>query len=150
MKRSTARLLIALAIGALACLPLAAQDWGYTVFERTPGERALKLSGILVDADTAYLQLYHDGKVLHDGVILRTWDITLGTEDYYIVKFTDARGREKYLYIVELSDNLTEFYLPLEIDFARGGNLLLLKQSDGKPHYQEFDVGLSRKRHAHP
>lgn len=123
-----------------------AQDFSYTTFERTEGQRTLKLTGILVGVDSAYLQLYHDGDALLETVVVNTWDLTLGTFDYYVAVFTDQRGREKRIYIIELSDDLVEFYPPVEVDFDRRGNLLLLKQSDGKPHWQEFDTGLSRKR----
>lgn len=123
-----------------------AQDFTYTTFERAEGQRTLKLTGILVGTDSAYLQLYHDGDALLETVVVNTWDLTLGTFDYYVAVFTDGRGREKRIYIIELSDDLVEFYPPVEVDFDRRGNLLLLKQSDGKPHWQEFDTGLSRKR----
>ena len=138
----------------LLCLPLLltvpdsaiAQDFTRTLSQKAEGERSLVLNGIFSGADSVYVQVYHDGEELTSSVELGTFSLTLGTYDYYVVKFTDAQRRVKRLYIVELSDDMVEFFPPLEVDFDRVGNILLLKQSTGKPDWQEFDVGMSRKR----
>ncbi len=127
---------------------LSAQDWTRTESTRTYGERRLVLQGTFADADTALVQVYHDGDELHSEVYARTWSLTLGGQDQYWIKFTDGQGRVKRIAIHELSDDLVEFYPVIEVDFERIGNLVLIKQSTGKPDWQEFDVGLSRKRNA--
>ncbi len=127
-------------------LPLAAQDFTRTLAQRTTGERTLQLGGLFQGADTVLVQVYHDGRELSAEPQVGTFSLTLGEFDYYVVKFTDGQRRVKRLYIVELSDDMVEFYPPLEIDFDRVGNMLLLKRSTGKPDWQEFDVGLSRIR----
>ena len=134
------------AVMSLAAMAASCQDFARTVNQRVEGERSLQLTGMLTGADTAYLQVYHDGDELYSASVFRTWSLPLGEQDYYVIKFTDGRRRVKYLYIMELSDDLVEFYPPIEIDFDRTGNLVLLKQSTGKPDWQEFDVGMSRKR----
>jgi|GEM_PF-6799824 hypothetical protein len=131
----------------LVATPLCAQDWTRTMVERKPGERKLVLTGILTGADTAYLQVYHDGDELLDEVVAGTWHLELGAYTTYELKFTDMLGRVKRLSVHELSDDMVEFYPPLEVDFDRQGNLVLLKPSNGKPDWLEYDVGLSRKRH---
>lgn len=122
-----------------------AQDWTRTTAERVPGERRLVLAGTIAGADSAYLQVYHDGKELYAEPIGRTWMLELGAYSYYSIKFTDPTGQIKRLYVHELSDDMVEFYPPMEVDFLRTGNLVLVKTSTGKPDWQEFDVGLSRK-----
>jgi hypothetical protein len=140
------RIAVAFGVGMLLCLPLAAQDYTRTLSQKQTNERSLLLTGLFSGADSVYVQVYHDGEELTSSVEIGTFTLTLGTFDYYVVKFTDARRRTKRLYIVELSDDMVEFFPPLEIDFDRTGNILLLKQSTGKPDWQEFDVGMSRKR----
>lgn len=125
---------------------LPAQDRTRTLSDRRPGVRNFVLTGTFQDADTAYLQLYHDGRELHAEVYTHTFSLTLGEHDWYMVKLTDTRGRVKRIAIHEISDDMVEFYLPVEVDFGRAGNLVLIKQSVGKPDWMEFDVGLSRKR----
>jgi hypothetical protein len=140
------RIAVAFGVGMLLCLPLAAQDYARTLSQKAEGERSLLLTGLFSGADSVYVQVYHDGEELTSSVEFGTFTLTLGTFDYYVVKFTDARRRVKRLYIMELSDDMVEFFPPIEIDFDRTGNILLLKQSTGKPDWQEFDVGMSRKR----
>lgn len=140
VRRALLPVLLLLSAGAHA------QDWTRTTAARTEGERRLVLQGTLVGADTALLQVYHDGDELHSDVYVRTWSLTLGAEDQYWIKFTDGRGRVKRIALHELSDDMVEFYPPIEVDFDRAGNMVLLKQSTGKPDWQEFDVGLSRQR----
>jgi hypothetical protein len=140
------RIAVAFGVGVLLCLPLAAQDYTRTLSQKQTNERSLLLTGLFSGADSVYVQVYHDGEELTSSVEFGTFTLTLGTFDYYVVKFTDARRRVKRLYIMELSDDMVEFFPPLEIDFDRTGNILLLKQSTGKPDWQEFDVGMSRKR----
>jgi hypothetical protein len=133
---------------ALLLLPGLApgQDLTRTVSERRPGVRSLTLSGIFTGSDTAYMQVYHDGEELHSDVYVGTWTITLGACQWYMIKFTDGKGRVKRLAVHELSDDMVEFFPPIEIDFDREGNMVLIKQSHGKPDWVEYDVGLSRKR----
>lgn len=138
--------LVALVLSLTVLASAAAQDHTRTLAQRTEAERSLVLHGLFQGADTALVQVYHDGEELMAEPFVGTWNLTLGAYEHYVVKFTDARRRVKRLYIVELSDDLIEFYPPVEIDFDRVGNLLLLKQSTGKPDWQEFDVGLSRQR----
>lgn len=118
-----------------------------TETEHTPGVRALHLTGMVHDADSVYLQVYHDGEAVYDEVFGTTFSVTLQSYDDYVLTFTDARGRVKRVSIHELSDDLIEFYPPLEIDFNRVGNLVLVKPSCGKPGFEEIDVGMSRERH---
>lgn len=128
-------------------LPVAfGQDMTRTLSQRTQGERTLQLTGLFQGADTVLVQVYHDGEVLSDQVAVRTFSLTLGTFDYYVIKFTTADRRTKRVYILELSDDMVEFYPPIEVDFDRTGNLVLIKQSSGKPDWLEYDVGMSRKR----
>ena len=138
------KLLIALVL--LLPVTIAAQDITRTVNERKPGARTLVLGGIFTGSDSAYVQVYHDGKELFSDFFVGTWTFTLGTHDWYMIKFTDARGRVKRIAIHELSDDMVEFYPPVEIDFDRMGNMVLIKQSHGKPDWLEFDVGMSRRR----
>jgi hypothetical protein len=141
------RVLLFLALcTAATCTTLYGQDYTRTLSQKAEGERSLVINGLFSGADSVYVQVYHDGEELTSSVEFGTFTLTLGTFDYYVVKFTDARRRVKRLYIVELSDDMVEFFPPLEIDFDRTGNILLLKQSTGKPDWQEFDVGMSRKR----
>lgn len=128
-----------------ASLEMPAQDWTRTTAERVEGERRLMLTGTIAGADSAYLQVYHDGEELYDAVIGRTWSLELGAYAEYTIKFTDGAGNVKRLAIHELSDDLVEFYPPMEVDFLRTGNMVLIKQSTGKPDWMEFDVGLSRR-----
>lgn len=121
------------------------QDWTRTTTQRAEGERKLVITGVFTGADTVLIQIYHDGKELHSDVYAGTFMLEFGTYRYYVVKFTDAQLRVKYLYILELSDDLVEFYPPVEIDFDRQGNMALIKPTNQKPDWQEFDVGLGRK-----
>jgi hypothetical protein len=123
-----------------------AQDMARTLSERRPGQRSLTLTGMFSGCDSAYVQLYHDGRELHADMYVGTFSITLSQHDYYNIKFTDTHGRVKRIAVHELSDGMVEFYIPLEIDFEREGNLVLLKQSHGKPDWMEYDVGMSRPR----
>lgn len=125
-----------------------AQDPTRTVSERKPGQRTLVLNGTFVGADSAYGQVYHDGKEVLADYFVGTWALTFGTYDYYHIKFTDAKGRIKRISIHELSDDMVEFYPPIEVDFERMGNLVIIKQSHGKPDWIEYDVGMSRPRKA--
>lgn len=141
-----------------ACLPLllclalqvGAQTPIITDTERREGERALHLNGLFSGADTVYMQVYHDGDLLHDTVCINTWQVALHTHDYYILKFTDRWQRTKRIHFVELSDDQLEFFPPIEIDFDARGNAVYIKQRDRKPDWIEYDVGLSRKRDAEP
>ena len=146
MYRYLLLLVLLLALAAAFTAPLFAQDYIRTINERTEGQRCLVLNGIFSGADSAYVQVYHDADELTSSVEVNTFSLTLGTYDHYIIKFTDQQRRVKYVYLIELSDNLTEFIPPIEVDFDRTGNIVLLKQSTGKPDFQEFDVGMSRKR----
>lgn len=137
-------LLFALLLPAL----LPAQDLTRTVSERKPGQRSLVLSGTFVGADSAYAQVYHDGKEVYADTFVGTWHFTFGTHDHYQIKFTDTEGRVKRIAIHELSDDMVEFYPPIEVDFERLGNIVLIKQSHGKPDWVEYDVGMSRPRKA--
>lgn len=134
-----------LIIALLATCTASAQDWTRTTAERVEGERKLVLTGTFTGADSAYVQVYHDGKELFADVFFRTWTLTLGEYTSYNLKFTDTAGAVKRLAIHELSDDMVEFYPPMEIDFLRTGNMVLIKPSTGKPDWMEFDVGLSRK-----
>lgn len=125
---------------------LYAQDVARTVSDRRPGQRSLTLTGIFSGSDSAYVQLYHDGKELHAAMYVHTFTITLSEHDYYNLKFTDTKGRVKRIAIHELSDDMVEFYIPFEVDFDREGNVVLIKQSHGKPDWIEYDVGMSRPR----
>lgn len=127
---------------------VSAQDWTRTTTSRTYGVRQFVLNGTFTGSDTALVQVYHDGLELHSEPHARTFSLTLGEHDQYWVKFTDGKGRVKRIALHELSDDMVEFYPPIEVDFERAGNLVLIKQSTGKPDWQEFDVGLSRKRKA--
>lgn len=133
---------------ALLLLPglLPAQDLTRTVSERRPGERGLYLTGVFSGSDSAYVQVYHDGRELLAEVMVHTWHLQLGGQEWYMVKFTDTRGRVKRLAVHELSDDLLEWYPPIEIDFDREGSLVLVKQSHGKPDWVEYDVGMSKRR----
>lgn len=139
------RLLKLMAMVALL-LPMAlpAQTTVETLSERTPGQRQLVLAGILSGSDSAYVQVYHDGEELMADVFVTTWTLTLASFDWYVIKFTDGRHRVKLLFVAELSDDLTEFYPPIEIDFDREGDLALIKKSHRKPQWLEIDVGMSR------
>lgn len=130
---------------SLAPMAANAQDWTRTTADRAEGERRLVLSGTIAGADSAYLQVYHDGDELYENVIGRTWMLELGAHADYGLKFTDGQGRVKRIALHELSDDMVEFYPPIEVDFDRVGNLVLIKQSTGKPDWQEFDVGMSKK-----
>ena len=121
-----------------------------TEAEHTPGERSLQLQGFFRDADTVLVQVYHDGKELYSEPHTTTWNIALSNHHYYVIKFTDQRQRVKRIYLVELSDNQVEFLPPIEVDFSVGGNVLYLKQRDGKLDWQEFDVGMSRQQRTEP
>lgn len=133
-------LLLALLV---ACTPT--QRTVLTETQHAPGQRALHLSGLFQDADSVYVQVYSDGQPVGEDVFVGTFQLTLSAYDDYVIVFTDARGRVKRVSIHELSDDLIEFYPPLEIDFGRTGNLVLIKQSTGKPDFQEIDVGMSRQ-----
>lgn len=122
-----------------------AQDWTRTTTQRAEGERKFVVTGVFTGADTVLVQVYHDGKELHSEAYAGTFMLEFGTYRYYVVKFTDVLLRVKYLYILELSDDLIEFYPPIEIDFERQGNMALIKPTNQKPDWQEFDVGLGRK-----
>ena len=137
-------LLLSIALFAL-CMEAMGQDYTRTLCEKTAGQRSLVLQGIFQSADSVYVQVYHDGLELNSSMEVGTFTMTLGTYDYYVLKFTDIDHRTKRIYIMELSDDMIEFYPPVEIDFDRTGNIVLLKQSTGKPDWQEFDVGMSRK-----
>jgi hypothetical protein len=115
-----------------------------TEVEHRNGERQLNLQGFFRDTDTAYVQVYHDGELVHEEVRIYTWALSLGTYENYTIKFTDQFHRVKRLYVIELSDNQIEFVPPIELDFGTAGNLVLLKQRDGKPDFLLFDVGMSR------
>lgn len=139
----------ALLLAGLLCAGmLPAQDLTRTVSERKPGQRTLVLSGIFAGSDSAYAQVYHDGREIFADMFIGTWNFTLGGQDYYNIKFTDSQGRVKRIAVHELSDDLVEFYPPIEVDFDRLGNIVLIKQSHGKPDWMEYDVGLSRPRKA--
>jgi hypothetical protein len=125
-----------------------AQDIARTVSERKPGARALVLNGSFAGSDSAYVQVYHDGKEIFADFFVGTWTLTFSSHDYYNIKFTDSKGRVKRIAIHELSDDLIEFYPPIEVDFDRLGNIVLIKQSQGKPDWIEYDVGMSRPRKA--
>lgn len=140
MRTLTTSLFLLLATMAGAQVPV------FTESERAPGRRALQLHGFFQDADSAYMQVYHDGEAIYDEVFGNTFQVTLQSYDDYTITFTDARQRVKRISIHELSDDMIEFYPPLEIDFSREGNLVLIKASNGKPDFLEFDVGMSRKR----
>jgi hypothetical protein len=134
----------------LLLLPLcaAAQDPTRSVSERRMGQRTLVLTGSFAGNDSAYAQVYHDGREIFADMFVATFSFTLGTHDYYNIKFTDSKGRIKRIAIHELSDDMIEFYVPIEVDFDRLGNIVLIKQSHGKPDWIEFDVGMSRPRKA--
>lgn len=127
-----------------------AQTLILTEAEHRDGVRALNLHGFFRDADTVLVQVYHDSDVLYEEVHVRTWSITLSSFHYYVLKFSDGFGRVKRIYIAELSDNQIEFFPPIEIDFDTPGNVLYLKQRDGKLDWQEFDVGMSRSTRTEP
>lgn len=126
-------------------LSLSAQELLISPSVQKASERALQIGGYFTGEDSAYVQVYHDGKELKEEFRVHTWELSLGMYEHYVIKFTDPQGRVKRLYIIELSDDLLEFVVPLEIDFDVVGNLLLVKQRDGKPDFLEFDVGMSRK-----
>jgi len=109
------------------------------------GTRSLELRGLFVGADTVLVQVYHDSDVLYEDVRTHTWSLTLGTYDWYSIKFTAQGGSEKYLHIHELCDGAIEYVPEIVIDFNRTGNLILYKPSDGKPDFLQLDVGLSRR-----
>jgi hypothetical protein len=134
----------------LLLLPLCAtaQDPTRAVSERRMGQRTLVLTGSFAGSDSAYAQVYHDGREIFADMFVGTFSFTLGTHDYYNIKFTDGKGRIKRIAIHELSDDMIEFYVPIEVDFDRLGNIVLIKQSHGKPDWIEFDVGMSRPRKA--
>lgn len=137
-------LLFLLLIGG--CSQLApAQTLILTEAQHIKNERALTITGLFFDADTVLAQIYHDSDVVHEEVCINTFSFTLSQYHYYVLKFTDAQLRVKRIYIIELSDNQLEFMPPIEIDFSTTGNILYLKQRDGKLDFQEFDVGMSRK-----
>lgn len=132
----------------LCLLPLAssAQTLILTEAQAHKGERSLSITGSFVDADTALVQVYHDGDLVAEEIRLYTWAFELTSFDYYVLKFTDAKKRVKRLYIMELSDDQLEFVPPIEIDFGVVGNLVLLKQRDRKLDFLQFDVGMSRRQ----
>lgn len=125
-----------------------AQDITYTIYDRTPdfSSRRLNISGTFIGADTVYIQVYHEGNEITSDVAIMTFSITLGEFTTYLIKFTDSNHRVKTVAIHELGDGLIEFYPPLEIDFNRVGNLLLIKPSARKPYYIEYDVGMGRSK----
>ncbi len=123
-----------------------AQERTYTEPQRMVGERSLVLTGSFQGTDTALVQVYHDGMELSAEPFVRTWALTLGTYEYYVVKFSTSDHRVKRLYIMELGDDMVEFYPPIDVDFDVAGNLVIIKQRTGKANWQEFDVGMSRKR----
>ena len=139
---------------AIACFLVAttctAQTLIITEAEHRDGQRALNLHGFFRDTDTVLVQVYHDSDVLYEEVAIRTWAITFSSFHYYVLKFTDVEQRVKRIYIMELSDNQIEFMPPIEIDFDTPGNVLYLKQRDGKLDWQEFDVGMSRSTRTEP
>lgn len=133
----------------LLCLPLLSHAQGTPILTETypspDGSRTLDMRGLFENADTVLVQVYHDGDLIHEDVRIYTWAITLGEYQYYTLKFTDEKHRVKYLYIIELGDNVIEYVGEIIINFKREGNLLLLKPSDGKPDFMQIDVGLSRQ-----
>lgn len=139
----------ALLAAALLLATLARPQFIPVITEQEPspdGTSTLHLQGFFREADSVYVQVYHDSDVITEEVRFYTWALTLGTYPWYCIKFTDARGRVKYLWVLELSSAHIEFVPPIEIDFGRNGDLLLVKQSDGKPDFLMIDVGLGRKR----
>lgn len=110
------------------------------------GGRTLELRGLFAGADTVLVQVYHDSDLLAEEVRIYTWALALGTHDWYVIKFTAAGHRVKYLYILELADGVIEYVPEITIDFDREANLLLLKPASGKPDFLQYDVGLARKR----
>lgn len=136
-------LFIVLLAGCAQMAP--AQTLVLTEAQHSTGDRALTITGLFHDADTVLVQIYHDSDVVHEEVCINTFSFTLGQYHHYVLKFTDAQLRVKRIYIVELSDNQLEWLPPIEIDFSTTGNVLYLKQRDGKLDFQEFDVGMSRK-----
>lgn len=140
------KLLPALLLPLLLAACTHAQDITRTTTERIHGRRELMMTGLFVDADTVLVQVYHDGKELLSEPFTNTFSLALGTFTSYEIKFTDTRHRVKRLSLHELSDDMLEFYPPIEVDFSRQGNMVLIKQSNGKPDWIEFDVGLGRKR----
>lgn len=115
------------------------------VYPSPDGTSTLELRGLFHDADTVLVQVYHDSDVITEEVRIYTWAIALGQYPWYVLKFTADHQRVKYLYIFELNSSGIEYVPEITIDFAREGNLLLYKPSDGKPDFLQFDVGLSRK-----
>lgn len=128
-----------------ACVPT--QRMLLTDTQHRPGERSLVLTGLLQDADSAYIQVYHDGQEVGDQHAVGSFTLTLGAHTYYLIKLTDPHGRVKRIALHELSDDMIEFLPPIEVDFGTTGNLVLIKQRDGKPDWLEIDVGMSRREH---
>lgn len=136
----------------LGLLPLVApaQDWTWTEtkWERVdrPEDRRLVLSGKYVDADTVLVQIYHDGEeTVEPTITYGIFTITLSEFDSYDIKFTDTQKRVKRITVRELGDRMIEFYPPMEIDFDRIGNYVLIKPDAKLPDYAELDVGVNRK-----
>lgn len=136
----------------LCLLPMVAfgQDWTWTEtkWERVerPEDRRLVLTGKYFDADTVLVQIYHDGEATVEPTpTYGIFTITLSEFDSYDIKFTDTRGRIKRITIRELGDRMIEFYPPMEIDFDRVGNYVLIKPDAKLPNYAELDVGVNRK-----
>lgn len=116
------------------------------VADRRPGERSLMITGMLTGADSAYLQVYHDEMELHADIYVHTFSITLGTYDWYMLRFTDPDGRVKRVAIHGISDDMVQFLPPIEVDFDREGDLVLVQPSARKPMWLELDTRLSRRR----
>lgn len=141
MRTCLAALLLCLATLAGAQAPPILTDQ----YPSPDGSRTLELRGLFAGADTVLVQVYHDSDLLAEEVRIYTWALALGTHDWYVVKFTDGQRRVKYLYILELADEVIEYVPEITIDFDRRANLLLLKPASGKPDFLQFDVGLARK-----
>ncbi len=122
-------------------------EWTETKWERCNyGEERLFLTGKFLDADTVYIQVYHDGENAVDPIVAYgTFHMELGEFAQYEIVFTDTYNREKRISIHELGDRLIEWYPPMEIDFDRLGNYILIKPDAKLPQYAEIHVGMSRK-----
>lgn len=129
----------------LATTVASAQTLILTEARHAPGQRILMVNGSFLDADSVYLQVYHDGDELYSEPVYVTWQLTLGEFEHYDLKFTDEQGRVKRISFHELSDNQIEDFPPIEVDFTTAGNVVYIKQRTGKLDWFEYDVGMSRK-----
>ena len=108
------------------------------------GSRALILSGTFVNADSVYIQIYHEGELTKESTAYKVFTITLREFNTYDIKFTDINHRSKSIYIRELADVWEEFVPAFEIDFDVVGNITLVKTNVRRPNFIEFETGLGR------